>query len=145
MSERLPVIYIAGPYRAPTPWQILQNIRAAQTVALRIWKLGAVALCPHANTALFDHEAIDAIWLDGDLELIRRCDAVLMTANWRVSQGATAEHDFAEQLGMPIFFTIDLDAPSRLLQEWIHGWKESRRAEPERRYAASRDIESDFD
>jgi hypothetical protein len=145
MSDRLPVIYIAGPYRAATPWGILRNIRAAQEVALQVWKLGAVALCPHANTALFDGEAPDDLWLDGDLELLRRSDAIVMVHGWHRSTGACAERIYAiETLKLPRFEPDDWGLDYARLKEWIDGWKNDRRVEAVR-YAASRDIESDFD
>lgn len=126
MSDPIPVIYIAGPYRAKTPFQILGNIRRAQEVALDVWRLGAVALCPHANTTLFDGEADDAIWLLGDQELLRRSDAILMVEGWMYSAGARDERQLAFDLGLPIFDTWrELD----VLKEWIDCWKQVRLAE----------------
>jgi len=131
-TERLPVIYIAGPYRAATPWKILQNIRQAQAVALQVWKLGAVALCPHANTALFDGEAADDIWLEGDLELLRRCDAIVLTEDFEQSSGARAEFAFArKELKIQAFI---LPREQDVLKEWIRGWKNDRRSEPRPKY-----------
>jgi hypothetical protein len=130
MSERLPVIYVAGPYRAATPWRIQQNIRAAQEVALAIWKLGAVALCPHANTALFDGEAPDEIWLQGDLELLRRCDALLAMPSVLASKGAMAECKFAKLHNIPIFGPELTQMELTLaLETWIEVWKERARTE----------------
>lgn len=103
---RMSVVYVAGPYRAETPWQILRNIRTAQEAALEIWKHGAVALCPHANTALFDGEAPDAVWLAGGHELLRRCDAVFMSRGWSASQGAIVEKELAVELGLPVLFNF---------------------------------------
>jgi len=31
------VVYIAGPYRAPNAWEIEENIRRAERIALHIW------------------------------------------------------------------------------------------------------------
>lgn len=123
MSLRLPVVYIAGPYRARTTWRIQQNIRAAQETALRVWKIGAVALCPHANTALFDGEADDSVWLDGDLELLRRCDAVVMVNGWEQSQGATSERDFAKELKLPVFDPDNFGVNYPLIKDWVTAWK----------------------
>jgi len=117
----LPVIYIAGPYRAPTPWQVLANVRAAQEVALAVWKMGAVALCPHSNTGLFDGECPDEVWLQGDLELLRRSDAILMMGKWQYSQGASAEYRAAQQLGLPIF--NEPAVTDSELHDWIVEWK----------------------
>ena len=98
------VIYIAGPFRGPTNWDIEKNIREAQTLALGVWRLGAVALCPHTNTGLcFQGVAPDEVWLDGDLELLRRCDAVLLHPRWRESSGARKEYELANAGDIPRF------------------------------------------
>jgi nucleoside 2-deoxyribosyltransferase len=103
----LAVIYIAGPYRGPHAWAIEEHIRAAERLALDVWRMGAVALCPHTNTRFFHGVAPDAVWLAGDLELLRRCDALLLTADWEASAGARAERAYAERQGVPVFETLD--------------------------------------
>lgn len=97
------IAYIAGPYRGPTTEAITANIAAARTVAVEVWKLGYVALCPHLNTAHFDGILPDSAWLDGDLELLSRCDLLVCTPDWRRSTGATAEVAFARDHGIPVF------------------------------------------
>lgn len=100
------VIYVAGPFRGKSHWEIAENIRNAERLALEVWRLGAAALCPHANTMHFQDAAPDHVWLDGDLEMLRRCDAVIMTPDWTRSTGATAEHEYAKLHGMPVFYDI---------------------------------------
>ena len=100
------VIYIAGPFRGDNAWEVECNIRRAEELALGVWRHGGVALCPHCNTRFFDGTAPDEVWLKGDLELLKRCDAVLLTINWRMSKGATAEKEFAEANGIPVFKTL---------------------------------------
>jgi len=97
------VIYIAGKYRGPTPWAVEQNIRAAAEVAARVWEMGHVALCPHTNSAHMEGVASDEAFLAGTLELMRRCDAVVLVPNWRGSAGARAEVEEADRLGLPVF------------------------------------------
>jgi hypothetical protein len=96
------VAYIAGPYRATTPRGIVENIRAAESVALKWWRLGYAVICPHTNTALFDGAAPDSVWLNGDLEILRRCDVVVMVPGWERSEGATEERRVAMSLGMEV-------------------------------------------
>ena len=115
----LPVVYIAGPYRASTPRRILANIWTAQEAALLVWQSGGVAICPHANTALFDGEAADEVWLAGDLELLRRSDAVLMCGAWQDSTGARAEHELAKALALPVFY----NPHAGTLRLWVENWK----------------------
>ena len=100
------VIYLAGPYRAPTEYGVQQNIEAASKVALEVWTLGAACICPHKNTAFFGGKLPDATWLDGDKELIRRSDAVLMMEWWTDSDGAMDEKRFADDLGKPVLFDL---------------------------------------
>src|SRR5262245_24540181 len=101
------VVYIAGPYRAATEYQVLQNIRRAEEVALRVWKAGAACICPHKNTAFFGGAADDSVWLEGDLAIISRCDAVVCVPGWQASAGARGEVELARELSIPVFETIE--------------------------------------
>ena len=83
-----------------------QNIRRAETLALEVWRAGMACICPHTNTRFYQGAAPDAVWLNGDLELVRRCDAVLLTPDWARSVGATAEKAFAETHHIPTFTTL---------------------------------------
>jgi len=91
------VAYVAGPYRSPLgPAGIKANIEAAWKVARQLWAEGYAVICPHANTALMDGSDIgDAKFLDGDLELLARCDVVFPIPGWKSSKGAKAEIQFA--------------------------------------------------
>lgn len=100
------VVYIAGPFRGPNAWEIEENIRRAERLALQVWRAGAVALCPHTNTRFFQGAADDSVWLAGDLEMLSRCDAVIFTPDWRESTGARAEHDYATGRGIPVFHSV---------------------------------------
>lgn len=108
------VVYVAGPFRAINPdgtpdmMRVQDNIMRAMWLSLEVWKRGHAAICPHANTMFFTGAAgcADSVWLDGDLELIRRCDAILMTPDWRKSSGACTEHSLAQQLNLPILYTV---------------------------------------
>ena len=97
------VVYVAGPYRAPTEWGVLKNIQRAEELALRVWLAGAACICPHKNTAFFGGAAHDNVWLDGDKEIVRRCDAVVCTEGWQNSKGASGEVELARAIGIPVF------------------------------------------
>lgn len=101
---RSKVAYISGPYRANTLHEIEKNIFRAKQYALRYWKLGYTVICPHANTAFMDGECPDSVWLDGDLELVKRSDIVVLIPGWSVSRGALEEYQYALALGKEIEF-----------------------------------------
>ena len=110
------VVYVAGPFRSSNPttgksdaWGVQSNIMRAMAVALEIWKRGAVALCPHANTMFFQDAAgcADSVWLEGDIELLRRCDALITTPDWERSSGARAEVEFALANGIRVLHSVE--------------------------------------
>jgi hypothetical protein len=97
------VAYCAGPYRASTVRGIVENIRAAEAVALELWRLGFAVLCPHTNSSLFDGALPDSVWLQGDLVMLGRCDLVVLCPGWEQSTGASAERERAELLEIDVY------------------------------------------
>lgn len=98
------IAYISGPYRSPNIEGVINNIDEAREVALKYWGLGYTVICPHMNTALFDGMLDDSIWLEGDIEILKRCDVVVMMAGWEKSEGATIEHRVAWNTGKKIIY-----------------------------------------
>ena len=107
------VVYLAGPFRGPTHWDIRQNVLMAEHFALQVWLAGAACICPHLNSQNFHGQGPDELWLDGYLELVRRSDAVFGITGWNESTGALAEVALCRRLGKPVFDEM------HLLREWI--------------------------
>lgn len=107
------LVYIAGPLRASNGWDVTLNIIKAKALALEVWRLGAVCICPHANTDGFGGVLPEQTWIDGDIEILTRCDAVLMADGWEQSYGACNERLAAMKHGIPVFLSLDL------LKEWL--------------------------
>ncbi len=117
-------VYLAGPFRASTPWEIAQNVNRAAALALDAWRAGFAVFCPHLNTAQFQGSAPDSTWLQGDLAWLEVSDALLLTPDWSRSQGARAEVEFARARGIPIFYDLQgLIADEREQQEGAAGAK----------------------
>lgn len=117
---RLPLVYVAGPYRSDTEWGVIQNIRNAEFWALELWTLGIPAICPHKNTAGFGGACDDTVWLAGDLEMMRRCDAVYAIPGWEDSAGATAEVIEAHAINLPVLTRLDA------ARQWAAEWRRAR-------------------
>lgn len=109
------VIYVAGPYRADSEWQVVQNIRRAEEAAMKLWRAGWVVICPHKNTAFFGGYLLEEVILQGDLELLRRCDAIFMVEGWESSLGAKRECGFAVDHDIPVIET-GYEAAARVLK-----------------------------
>jgi hypothetical protein len=112
----LQVAYLAGPYRSYVDSEgrrhsIAENVRTAGRHGIEVWKRGYVALVPHTLTYLDPKQQrrdgglanIDPeVFMEGELELVRRSDLVVMLPEWRHSRGAIAERAFAEEIGKPV-------------------------------------------
>ncbi len=98
------IIYVAGPYRADSEIQLRKNIEHARDAAIKLWQDGWVVICPHMNTAHFGGACPVSVWLEGDLEILKRCDAIYMLNTWEKSEGAKEEYRIAKQLGLEILF-----------------------------------------
>jgi dienelactone hydrolase len=100
------VAYTAGPYRSiEGVWGAHKNIEAARVVARKLWGMGYSVICPHSNTAHFDgadYEDADT-FIEGDLELLRRSDVIVMLPGWQKSRGATIEHAEARRTNKRIY------------------------------------------
>ena len=100
---RIEVIYIAGPLRGPSAWEIEQHTRTAEALALQVWLSGMVALCPHANIRFFQGAAAAEVFRQGEFELIRRCDALLTVSGWERDPRTSRDMQVAHGLGKPVF------------------------------------------
>ena len=98
--------YVAGSYRANSEWGLVVNIRMAEIVASHLWRAGFAVLCPHKNTAHFGGLCPDKVFLDGDLEMLSRCDLVVVTEDYKRSIGTLAEIEFAIGRGTPVFYSV---------------------------------------
>lgn len=101
------VVYVAGPYRAVNAWEVEKNIRRAEELSLKVWHYGMAAICPHANTRFFDGAEPDELWLRGDLAILAKCDAILLTEDYHKSEGAKKEESEARKIGIPVFYDLD--------------------------------------
>lgn len=107
------VIYIAGPFRANSSWKMELNIRRSEEAALELWRMGAAPISPHLNTRFFQGELPDDVWLKGDLEIVSRCDALLVLPRFSKSKGTLGEIRHAQKLGLRVFYSL------RDVKRWI--------------------------
>lgn len=105
------IAFVSGPYRAATESAVVQNIREAEAISVELWKMGYAVICPHKNTALFGGLMPDEVWLQGDLEILKRCDLIVLSPRWEESSGAVAEKNEAENLHIPVHLWPDVPFP----------------------------------
>ncbi|TPV96200.1 MAG: DUF1937 family protein [Myxococcales bacterium FL481] len=116
--QPLPLVYVAGPYRASTLLGVRRNIQRAMELGANVARWGAMPVIPHSNTPVEFTDIKDAdFWLDGTLNLMLACDAVVLVEYWQSSSGAKNEIAVAKKNDMPVFEKW-LD-----LVKWIDAWR----------------------
>jgi hypothetical protein len=75
-GRRQVMVYVAGPFRADTPWGVELHVRRAEERAYMLAARGVGYVCPHLNGRFFDKTATDEYWLEMTMEQMRRCDVV---------------------------------------------------------------------
>jgi nucleoside 2-deoxyribosyltransferase len=105
-TEKIKVVYVAGPYSGPDSWSREQNIRAAEDVALNLILCGFAPICVHAVARYWYGRVSEECAIEADLELLHRCDAVVLCAGWEHSRGTLAEIESARVRGIPVYETV---------------------------------------
>lgn len=97
------LLYVAGPYSAPTEDGIQANIDKASDIAAELWIMGHAVICPHKNTGNF-HNVVPQLtheqWLKGDKQMIAVCDGIVFVPGWENSPGSREELEYARSIGM---------------------------------------------
>ena len=114
MDHSRTLVYIAGPFtgkgetRAEQRADTEAKIARAVQLGIRVARLGAYPVIPHANTSHPEFEDVQdyGFWIEGTAELLERCDAVLFTDDWRDSSCARGEERLAAERGIPRFYTL---------------------------------------
>jgi len=124
-EEIAPLCYIAGPYGDAGGWVAIdRNIGVAREAAIWLVEHGFFFLCPHLNSAHFEHLTPDATiahWYAQDLRLMEPCDAIVLVGKWPGSRGVNKERQVAAERGQPMFDFTDEKAREDLLA-WRDQW-----------------------
>ncbi|HEY7821311.1 MAG TPA: FHA domain-containing protein, partial [Acidimicrobiia bacterium] len=97
-----PLVYVAGPYTADTDEQRLANIAAAQAWGAKVIDAGGIPVVPHNMSEGIAGKGDAEFWYTATLELMLRCDVVLLMPRAGESIGARAEEEAAHESGMPV-------------------------------------------
>lgn len=112
------LIYIAGPFRAPTLFEITQNVARAEFWGLQVAKLNHMPLIPHANTWKMYGAAPEELFLKGTQLLLTKCDGAVFIPGWEKSSGSIAEHKLCEDTKIP-WLSPTLDDGVAQISIWL--------------------------
>jgi hypothetical protein len=83
-----------------------ERFKAAE-VAVSLWQAGYAVICPHLNSAHMDGACHDENFLVGGIEIMRRCDMVILLPHWHRSEGTRKEVAQARLDEIPIYEYCD--------------------------------------
>ena len=106
MTRRNVVVYLSGKLSDPNPKLQARNISCARVMSAILWNLGFTVICPHTNApqAIVGCKCSYDDYLEGDIQLMLRCDCVFMMSGWMSSKGSVIEHQAAADKRLPIFY-----------------------------------------
>lgn len=104
-------IYVAGPYTAETPEQVLDNVHRAIDAGLALIRIGHQPFIPHLTHWIEKRaqrtlgEGIPYAWyLEYDRFWLEQCEALLLIGS---SPGAEQERRWAVVRSMPVYTALD--------------------------------------
>jgi hypothetical protein len=105
--SKVPVVYVAGKFRGAKLADVDRNISFASMFVAPIAEAGAMPVTVHLCEGVRAHdihqENNGQWWVDATLEVLRRCDALVVIPGWQTSSGTIGEIKEAFRLGLPVF------------------------------------------
>lgn len=109
------LVYVAGPYSAPTEEGRIANTEAAMRAGYEVLRRGHAPIIPHLShffdlwhEQVFGHREEGEFYMQWDFAMLRKCDALLFLGP---SPGANREVALANELGIPVLTSVnDLDS-----------------------------------
>jgi len=111
MSKRYAkLLYVAGPFSPNDVCpSVAYNVGVACEVGRRYLMLGHSVFVPHAAFGWIAQEPEHPEWdemMEHCLEILSRCDGIVMCPRWEHSKGARIEHALARKKGLPVMYEI---------------------------------------
>jgi hypothetical protein len=95
------LLYVSGKYSG----NVCENIHNARIVSIKLWEAGFAVITPHLNSAHMELDCKSTYddFIAGDIEILRRCDAIIMLPDWQSSAGAVIERKKAIEFMIPVY------------------------------------------
>lgn len=100
------LVYVIGAYSANDKNTIADHINEAENISIDLIRAGYHVITPHKNTAGYENYEDDKLtyqtWIDMDLNILSRCDAIFIMDNAKESKGSKIEIEFARKNNIPM-------------------------------------------
>lgn len=100
------LIFIAGPFSADTKEKVEQNILTTEQLGFKVAELGMAPIVPNSMGRSWRGIPSYETWINTTKFILSQCSVVLIAPNWENSNGTKKEIEYAEQLNIPVFYSI---------------------------------------
>ena len=101
-------IYVAGKYSADNVIDVLHNIREGIKISAKLIKMGYSPFCPWLDHQFSFYEDISVEeYYKYSIDFLKVCDAMLVLPHSENSKGTQKEIIIAENMGMPIYYSLE--------------------------------------
>ncbi len=105
-------VYIAGPYSADNITDCLENMRNGMRMGAKVLLAGFAPWVPwhdfHHHLMLHNNESLSINdYYNFSIEWLKVSDCILVIPGWENSKGTLAEIEIANQLNIPIYYSLD--------------------------------------
>jgi hypothetical protein len=104
-------VYVAGAYSADNVLDVLRNIGRGEEYCALLFTLGFAPFCPwHDKSYVMLNWTRDFTveqFYEYSIAWLKVSDAVLLVPGWKTSKGTLKEIEIAQELGIPIFESIE--------------------------------------
>ncbi len=114
------VVFLAGALAGDTVGDVRANIQRAADLARILWGAGFAAISPHLNSGARFYGVLDEPTVcAGYLEVLNRCDAVVLVPGWTTSKGTAAEVRYATERSIPVYNWESMDGGAAGFRVWL--------------------------
>jgi hypothetical protein len=100
--------YLSGPMSAELALDRALNRFKAIQASTQLWEAAILHYCPHAASPAIGSTDVDyETWMAMDIEILRRCDWILLLDDWAKSEGCRREFNVAMNLGIPVAYSVE--------------------------------------
>jgi len=115
-------VYVAGPFTAKRTWEVECNVRRAEQMAFALLDSIEVddnvfPIVPHTMSRFFHGVRSGDYWIAGTLELLDRCDSMIVCDGWEESTGTLNEIEHCKKHGIPFYYGLDQWLQSRFAND----------------------------
>lgn len=104
--DNVVVVYVAGALRGNI-FKKFFNFRKVHKLCKKLWLNNIAAYSPHKNSGWLDSKETDKFVILANIEMMLRCDILLVADNWEKSVGTLNEMAVAQLDRMPIYVDIN--------------------------------------